>query len=162
MNSSTHVLILFILILGIGCSSPKDSNHEIVRERSPEKVEAENTITFYKNISLDEAIELARKENKQVFIDFYADWCAPCKMMERNVFTDESVYSFFNERFISVKMDVEDKGFGSEAAATHNISAMPTLLLIDPDKDVIMKERGYRDANGLLKAAQSALEGLNQ
>jgi len=157
----THVLSMFFSFMLLGCTSQVEGDKEVVREkRSFEKSEAKNTIAFYKNISLDEAIALAQKENKQVFIDYYADWCAPCKVMEKNVFTDEAVYSFFNERFINVKMDVEDRSVGSEAAAKHNVSAMPTLIIIDPEKDVIMRERGYRDASGLLNAAQSALSKL--
>ncbi|MCH8545936.1 MAG: thioredoxin family protein [Cryomorphaceae bacterium] len=152
-------VILSSLILFSCQSTPSDK--EVVRDRSPQQMEANQTIGFYKHMSLDDALELARQENKQVFIDFYADWCAPCKMMERDVFTNQSVYTFFNERFINVKMDVDDRSVGSEAAAKYNVSAMPTLMLIDPEKDVIMKERGYRDANGLLKAAQSALARAN-
>lgn len=138
------------------------SDKEVVRDRSPKQMDATETIGFYKDMSLDDALEMARQQNKQVFIDFYADWCAPCKMMERDVFTNQSVYSFFNDRFVNVKMDVDDRSVGSEAAAKYNVSAMPTLMLIDPEKDVIMKERGYRDANGLLKAAQAALARVNQ
>ncbi len=157
----SRVLLTLSLLIALSCSSTADGDKEVVREkRSIEKTEASNTINFYKNISLEEAKSLAKKENKHVFIDYYADWCAPCKVMEKNVFTEEAVYSFFNERFINVKMDVEDRSVGSEAAAIHNISAMPTLVLIDPEKDVIMKERGYRDADGLLKAVNSALSNL--
>ena len=153
--------LVFSSLIIFSCQSGS-SNKEVVRDRSHKQMDATETIGFYKDMSLDDALELARQQNKLVFIDFYADWCAPCKMMERDVFTHQSIYPFFNERFINVKMDVDDRSVGSEAAAKYNISAMPTLMLIHPEKDVIMKERGYRDANGLLKAAQAALARANQ
>ncbi|MCC5916761.1 MAG: thioredoxin family protein [Cryomorphaceae bacterium] len=145
------------LILFAACSGGS-SNEIIVREKnqpSSEGVELQTEGIAFRKMSLDDAIKMAASQNKRVFIDYYADWCAPCKMMEKNVFTQAEVYEYFNEKFINVKMDVEDNSFGSEAAAKHNVMAMPTLMVIDPEKGVVLNERGYRDANGLLAAVKS-------
>lgn len=34
-----------------------------------------------------QALQKAKKENKLLFIDGYADWCAPCKKMEKTCFS---------------------------------------------------------------------------
>ena len=46
-----------------------------------------------------------------IFLDAYASWCGPCKMLQKNVFTKKAVGDFYNSKFINVKMDME-KGEG--------------------------------------------------
>lgn len=46
---------------------------------------------------------------KKVFIDFYADWCAYCKKMDRAAFRDEGVVAQLNNNYYAVKMNVESK-----------------------------------------------------
>lgn len=65
----------------------------------------------FKKCSWNEALEVARKENKIIFIDFYTEWCGPCYNMAQQVFVLHSVGSFYNSNFISLKIDAE-KGEG--------------------------------------------------
>ena len=46
---------------------------------------------------------------KKVFIDFYTDWCAYCKKMDRAAFSDPDVISKLNSHFYAVRMDAETK-----------------------------------------------------
>ncbi len=46
---------------------------------------------------------------KKVFINFYADWCAYCKKMDRKVFRDPDVVSKLNSHYYAVRMDAETK-----------------------------------------------------
>lgn len=54
-----------------------------------------------------QALQKAKKENKLLFIDGYADWCAPCKKMEKTVFQEEEVGTYFDEHIVALKVDVE-------------------------------------------------------
>ncbi len=41
-----------------------------------------------------EALELAKKDNKLIFLDISASWCEPCKLLKKNTFPDEKVGAF--------------------------------------------------------------------
>jgi thioredoxin 1 len=108
------------------------SEREAISEKS-------SGILFYEG-TLDEAFKLAKKENKLVFIDVYATWCRPCKMLKRNTFSDKKIGEFYNKNFINVEIDAE-KGEGKEIAAKYNVRAYPTLLFVNPDGTVVHIKR---------------------
>lgn len=60
-------------------------------------------IKFEKGLSWAQLKEKAKKENKYIFLDCFTTWCAPCKVMEQEVFTRKNVGDFFNASFINVK-----------------------------------------------------------
>ncbi|KFC20118.1 thioredoxin family protein [Chryseobacterium sp. FH1] len=84
----------------------------------------------------------AKTEKKLIFLDAYAAWCGPCKLMERNVFTDAKVADYYNKNFINAHFDME-KGEGKELAAKYGIRSYPTLLFLNGEGEVVGKELGY-------------------
>ncbi|MNK45514.1 Thioredoxin-1 [compost metagenome] len=84
----------------------------------------------------------AKTEKKLIFLDAYATWCGPCKLMERNVFTDAKVADYYNKNFINAHFDME-KGEGRELAAKYGIRSYPTLLFLNGEGEVVGKELGY-------------------
>ena len=66
--------------------------------------------TNFRSISFDEALKVAANENKLVFIDFYTDWCGPCKKMAREVFPQKEVGDFMNAKFVNLKLNAEKEG----------------------------------------------------
>ncbi|MDR3132771.1 MAG: DUF255 domain-containing protein [Prevotellaceae bacterium] len=57
--------------------------------------------------SIEEAIALQAKTPKKIFVDVYAKWCGPCKMMDRYTFSHPAVADYLNEKFYPVKFDAE-------------------------------------------------------
>jgi len=84
----------------------------------------------------------AKTEKKLIFLDAYAAWCGPCKLMERNVFTDTNVADYYNKNFINAHFDME-KGEGVALAAKYGIRSYPTLLFLNGEGEIVGKELGY-------------------
>jgi len=103
------------------------------------------------------ALKTARDENKLVFLDIYATWCGPCKMLKQYTFTDSSVGDFFNKNFISVSVDGE-KGVGPQLAQQYSIEGYPTLIVADSTGKPVLVTAGYMPADALMQFAAEALK----
>ncbi|WPU94766.1 thioredoxin domain-containing protein [Mucilaginibacter sabulilitoris] len=104
-----------------------------------------------------EILSLARQQHKLIFLDAYADWCAPCKLLKERTFKDPAVGAQFNRQFINASVDVE-KGEGLVLAEQYDITAYPTLLFLDSDGKVIFKSEGFVNADQLGAFAKSVVK----
>jgi len=104
----------------------------------------------------DEAIAEAKKQEKPIFVDAYTTWCGPCKMMSKSVFTNEEVGAFFNENFVSMKIDMEQPE-GTKFQKAYPVSAYPTLYFIGSDGKVIKRVVGAKQVEEFIKEGKSAL-----
>jgi len=102
-----------------------------------------------------EAIELAQKEDKLIFVDANTAWCGPCRRMAANVFTQQHVGDFYNGRFINMKIDME-KG-DVDFRAKYSVKAYPTLMFINSEGEIIKRKVGGQRADGLIKLGREAL-----
>ncbi len=100
----------------------------------------------------DVALAKARSDGKQVVIDFFATWCGPCKMMERNTFTDAKVQQRM-AGFVPLKIDVDRQ---PEIAQRYGIEGLPTTAVVDADGKPVARAVGYLDPDGFLKVLDAA------
>ena len=94
------------------------------------------------------AQKVAKSTRKLVMIDFKAEWCGPCKMLDRTTWKDENVISTLKDKAVAVKVDV---GENSELAAKYSIHSLPTVIFVDGNGNEVSRFIGYRDAEGFLK-----------
>ena len=106
-------------------------------------------IQFEQQASWADILKRAGEANKMIFVDAYATWCGPCKMMDRDVFPDESVSAYFDQEFICVKIDMESER-GEEFGKSFEVGAYPTLLFISPSGELVKENVGAIDAEKLL------------
>ena len=104
--------------------------------------------------SWKEVLKKAKAEKKVIFLDAYASWCQPCKMLQKQVFTKKAVGDFYNDKFINVKMDME-KGEGPALSQVYPLEAYPTLLFIDGNGRVLKKVLGYQSPENLISIGKS-------
>lgn len=123
-------------------------------------VSAQNREIIFKDADWKTQLEMAKKENKLIFLDAYTSWCGPCKMMAKDVFTRDSVADFFNATFYSVKYDME-KGEGPGLREKYNVDAFPTYLFIDGNGEVVHKIVGSMPPPKFIKEASKALTPEN-
>lgn len=77
-------------------------------------------------------IAAAQTAGKPVVIDFYADWCLPCKELDQKTFTDDKVIAEL-DRFVRVKADLTMANDARNVALAkrYGIAGMPTIVFID-------------------------------
>lgn len=117
-------------------------------------------------MSMNEALEAQQKKPKKIFMDAYTTWCGPCKLLDKNTFSNKDVITYINENFYPVKFnaegtekinhkkytftnpnyDPERKGRNSQHqfAAVIKITGYPSLVFFDEEGNLLGPIMGYR------------------
>lgn len=143
-------IVVFVIVAGIAFYAI--SKNASRKSAAPGLVFVEN--------SWPEALKQASVKHKYIFVDAYATWCGPCKMMRSTTFKDKRVIEFFNKNFVNAALDME-KGQGPQLAQAWQLQAYPTLYVFDEQGKPVLYAVGYIDANELLKFGQAALKKKN-
>ncbi|MEP7376092.1 MAG: DUF255 domain-containing protein [Chitinophagaceae bacterium] len=133
------------------------------------QAQEEEGIHFEKRMTWDQIKEKAKEENKYIFIDCYATWCAPCKLMERDIFPLEKVGKLYNEKFVSIKVQADrtekDNGtikswynVAEKITTQYKVSAYPTFLYLTPEGKLMHRASGAFDIEQFMTLANDAIE----
>ena len=60
-------------------------------------------------MTIEEALTAQKATPKKILIDFYADWCGPCKIMEKNTYNHPVISEILNRDYYPVKFNAEQK-----------------------------------------------------
>lgn len=142
-----------ISIMALSCKSQVQT----VEYLNDEQTSDDYSVSFIENGSISLLMETAKAENKIIFLDFYADWCGPCKQMDREVFQDKQIGDFFNENFINFKVN-GDRGSGRELANLYDVKGYPTVVFIDPKGVVLSRQVGLIFQEQLMSLAEQSIE----
>jgi thiol:disulfide interchange protein len=90
--------------------------------------------------SFADGMARGKSENKRVFLHFYAEWCAACKIMEDKTFKDPGVIAALNKDYVPVKVDVDRNRKISEM---FKIKVLPDTWFIKGNTEIIGHRPGY-------------------
>ena len=144
MNLYKKVSLTALLILVLGCGKIETN-----------AASAGNL----KWLSFNQGYELALKEKKHLLVDFYADWCRWCKVMETETFTKPNIIDKLNADYIIARVHVDRpekiqfKGMSmssEEFASGMGINGLPTLMFFDRNGEALTKVPGFMDEKTML------------
>ena len=131
-------------------------------------------IRFEDQLNWQQIREKARTEHKYIFVDCYATWCGPCKWMDKSIYPQESVGTYFNSNFINVKIqqdrttsdaDVVRSRYDDAALIikTYDITAFPTFLFFDENGNIVHRVVGAKSTpDEFISAAKEAFDKNKQ
>lgn len=119
--------------------------------------ETTNKEIKFEDITFNQALAKAKKENKMVFMNVYAVWCGPCKLLQKTTFKTDKVADSFNKSFININVDAE-KGEGIELSRRYEVTAHPLMLVISPSGKVEKRILGYVKEDQLIKEVNKYLK----
>ena len=123
--------LIFVLLLALGAGA------------------AQGQVKF-ETKSTDAVREMAIKSGKLVFIDLYASWCPPCRMMEREVFSRKDVGA--------AKYDT-DKPTGKELMRRYGSGAIPLYLVFDTQGELLGRIQGASAPKEFMESVQKIIDG---
>ena len=136
-------LIILLLIVGCGKQASEDNK---------------NGIKWGNN--LDSAFAIASNSNKLIMIDFMAEWCPPCKEMDKITFSNTNIIKKSNE-FIPVRIDVDKQQYIAEEyngnARKYGGIGIPNILFLDKEKNVLSHIVGIHNVDELMGIMDSVL-----
>lgn len=97
-----------------------------------------------------ENYETSLINNERMVVDFYADWCIPCKELDALTFSDQRVLEEFS-KFTVYKVDMtKNDDTNEQLRKRFNVIGMPTVLIIDSNGKEIKRLTGFINADEFL------------
>lgn len=110
----------------------------------------------------DKAKSEAKEEDKLLFVDFIADWCGPCKMMDRQSYPNAEVVKIMSAHYVAVRVDVDEQPMLAQQyggnASKYGGKGIPAMIVIDSQGKEVYRHHGYLSAKELKDALESVVE----
>src|SRR3989344_3590459 len=122
---------------------------------------AQNRSINFEKESFENIKKEAKNTNKLIFMDGYTTWCGPCKWMDKNVFTNDTVADFYNKNFLNIKMDMESEE-GKKIMELFAVKAFPTFLYTNAEGKLIHQGVGSHNSGEFIDLGKEALNPETQ
>ncbi|MEK7834171.1 MAG: thioredoxin domain-containing protein [Acidobacteriota bacterium] len=102
---------------------------------------------------IDEALAEAKRENKPLVLEFTAEWCAPCKQMERTTLVDSRVVELLKQ-VVFVRIDTDRQ---PEIAERLGVVGLPDIRFAATNGRLLRQLRGFQTAESFAAALQQLI-----
>jgi len=86
--------------------------------------------------NLDDARHVARRDGRLILLHFYADWCGPCRKLDREVFPRTDVGAAILRDYVPVKIDGDR---ARDIAKYHEVDRYPTDIITNASGKVLYR-----------------------
>lgn len=104
---------------------------------------SENNIDYIKIENIDQLnnqLDIAKDNEKPVFIDIYADWCTTCIKMEKETLNSKEIVDFVNGDFTPLKVDITDiDNNKQEILKQYKLQTAPAYIFYNSDGEMEKK-----------------------
>jgi thioredoxin:protein disulfide reductase len=125
---------------------------------STEAGSTEGFVVVSNEADLDRAIDLGRRQGRGIMVDFSADWCTECRLMERNIFAKDVVRQQLGGMLL-IRADLTHYDLSSKNLMQRfAVVGPPTVVFLNPDGSEIKEARVVGDVgvdNFLNKVARA-------
>ena len=104
--------------------------------------------TWYTDFETAQKVAIAT--NKLIVVDFWADWCGPCKKMDRDVWNDEEVKTVLND-YVPLRLDFDTQ---KRLSMQYGVRGIPYVVIIDPNGIVFHNSLGYTNKIQTMKVLE--------
>ena len=130
MKNKVILIVLIVAFVGIMLLLNNVLQNETTNKvNSGENIIEEEEKVMIINVTSENFQTEVLNSEKTVLIDFYADWCGPCKMLSRVV----EQFAIENENIKVVKINVDDE---QSLAVEYGVMSIPTLVVIKNGQEV--------------------------
>jgi thiol-disulfide isomerase/thioredoxin len=145
---------LEVIVPELRKKAAKEREMRAKKESSEHEGESRRSSRVSWHESLESALKHARESGKPVMVDFYADWCGPCKRLGKEVLSSGE-YDDMLSHFEVVKVNV-DRHRG--LADKFEVQGIPDVRILSADGDQIDRIMGYGGAKAFLAELERALK----
>ncbi len=108
-----------------------------------------------------QAISKSKETGKPIFVDCFAEWCVWCHRMEAEVYSD-SKFVDFAEKYVMLRINIEDGTEGTRLAANYKVETLPTLLVLDSSEKLINRIGGFLQTDELIADLSKMQDLINK
>ncbi len=150
--------LVFLTFFSISCNKGRGKIKEVSKKSEKIGVEYKKIgdLQWVTEAGFEKVKEIAKRDNKKVFMVFSAYWCVPCQMLKHKVLSNKEIEGILSN-FIPVYIEGTTKE-GAELCKRFNIRAFPTIIITNPEGVEVVRSQGARDDVSFYKNWLSLIE----